>query len=329
MANLQSQQSLVSTLPKELPATFMKEITSDFAAGRELGRSVFGIVYKGVLPEGGTIAVKRLAENAPVAPGKTFDTEVTNLMVLQHDNIVQLVGYCHEAQKKVVQHNGRYVIVDMVESCLCYKYLPNGTLDKYLYADTRSINWDTQFQIVKGICQGLHFLHKELDGPLIHMNLVPNSIWLDDNWVPKIADFGLSRLFGQEQTRMYTVNVKGHNGYIAPEYLYRGEISTMSDIYSLGMLILEITTGEKNNSVSDDKSARKFVDRVHQNWKTEEQIIYKYPSLDPNGLQQVKTCIVIGLMCVEADRNKRPSIVDIVDKLNGKRVPIFDQVPPS
>ncbi|KAK8447551.1 hypothetical protein SEVIR_8G091200v4 [Setaria viridis] len=284
---------------------------------------------QGVLPEGGTIAVKRLAENAPVAPGKTFDTEVTNLMVLQHDNIVQLVGYCHEAQKKVVQHNGRYVIVDMVESCLCYKYLPNGTLDKYLYADTRSINWDTQFQIVKGICQGLHFLHKELDGPLIHMNLVPNSIWLDDNWVPKIADFGLSRLFGQEQTRMYTVNVKGHNGYIAPEYLYRGEISTMSDIYSLGMLILEITTGEKNSSVSDDKSARKFVDRVHQNWKTEEQIIYKYPSLDPNGLQQVKTCIVIGLMCVEADRNKRPSIVDIVDKLNGKRVPIFDQVPPS
>lgn len=88
---------------------------------------------QGVLPEGGTIAVKRLAENAPVAPGKTFDTEVTNLMVLQHDNIVQLVGYCHEAQKKVVQHNGRYMIVDMVESCLCYKYLPNGTLDKYLY----------------------------------------------------------------------------------------------------------------------------------------------------------------------------------------------------
>jgi len=77
--------------------------------------------------------------------------------------------------------------------------------------DATSINWNTRFKIVKGICQGLHFLHKELvGGPLIHMNLVPNSIWLDDNWVPKIADFGLSRLFGKEQTRMYTVNVKGH-----------------------------------------------------------------------------------------------------------------------
>ncbi|XP_066336916.1 cysteine-rich receptor-like protein kinase 40 isoform X1 [Miscanthus floridulus] len=331
MASLQSQQSLASTLPTNLPVTFMKEITRDFSVELELGRSVFGTVYKGVLPEGGRmIAVKRLAENAPVPSGVTFETEVTNLMALKHDNIVELVHYCHESQKKVVQHNGRYVIVDVIESCLCYRYLPKGSLDNYLYAATTSINWDTRFKIVKGICQGLHFLHKELvGGPLIHMNLVPNSIWLDDNWVPKIADFGLSRLFGKEQTRMYTVNVKGHNGYIAPEYLYRGEISTMSDIYSLGMIILEITTRERNSSASEDRSARQFVDNIHQNWKTDEQIMYKHPLLDPNGLQQVKACIIIGLKCVEADRNKRPSIADIVDKLNGKRVPIFDQVSPS
>ncbi|CAL4984999.1 unnamed protein product [Urochloa decumbens] len=328
-----SQQSLASTLPRALPATFMKEITNDFSTDQELGRSVFGTVYKGVLPEGGgMIAVKRLAENEPVPFGITFETEVTNLMALKHENIVELVHYCHEAQKKVVQHNGRYVIVDVTESCLCYKYLPNGSLDKHLYADTSSmINWDTRFKIIKGISQGLHFLHKDLNldmerGPLIHMNLVPNSIWLDDNWVPKIADFGLSRLFGKEQTRMYTVNVKGYNGYMAPEYLYRGEISTMSDIYSLGMLILEITTGEKNCAVSEDRSARKFVDNVHQNLKTNEQIIHKYPSLGPNGLQQVRACIVIGLKCVEVDRNKRPTIVDIVNKLNGKRVPILDLV---
>ncbi|KAF8689677.1 hypothetical protein HU200_041708 [Digitaria exilis] len=323
-----SQQSLESTLPTNLPATFMKEITNDFSSDRELGRSVFGTVYKGVLDEGGTIAVKRLTENAPVPPGVTFRTEVTNIMALKHENIVELVSYCHESQKKVVQHNGRYVIVDVIESCLCYKYVPNGSLDKHIYGMqyNTSINWDTRFKIVKGICQGLLFLHKGLDGPLIHMNLVPTSIWLDDNWVPKIADFGLSRLFGQEQTRMYTVNVKGHNGYMAPEYLYKGEISTMSDIYSLGMLILEITTGEKNSSASEDKSARKFVDKVYQNLKTDEQIIYKYPALDPNGLQQVKACIVIGLKCVETDRNKRPSITDIVNKLNGKCVKKFDQV---
>jgi len=100
----------------------------------------------------------------------------------------------------------------------------------------------------------------------------------------------------------------------------------MSDIYSLGMVILEITTGEKNCAVSQDRSARLFVDNVHKNWQTDEQIINKYPSLNHNGLQQVRACIVIGLKCVEADRNKRPSIVDIVLKLNGKRVPMFEQI---
>jgi len=91
-------------------------------------------VKQGVLPEGGRmIAVKRLAENAPVPAGITFETEVTNLMALKHENIVELVHYCHESQKKVVQHNGRYVIVDVIESCLCYKYLPKLSLDKYVY----------------------------------------------------------------------------------------------------------------------------------------------------------------------------------------------------
>ena len=160
-----SQQSLAlaSTLPKDLPVTFIKEITKDFSPEQELGRSVFGTVYKvrltptiqtsnysiqicctitdpwrrvgqGVLPEGGgMIAVKRLAENAAVPLGVLFASEVTNLMALQHENIVELVHYCHEAQKKVVQNNGRYVIVDMTESCLCYKYLPKGSLDNYIY----------------------------------------------------------------------------------------------------------------------------------------------------------------------------------------------------
>jgi len=107
---------------------------------------------------------------------------------------------------------------------------------------------------------------------------------------------------------------------MAPEYLYRGEISTMSDIYSLGMLIIETTTGEKNCPNSEDRSARKFVEHVHQNWNTDDQITTMYPSLDANGLQQVKLCIDIGLNCVEVDPNKRLSIVDIVKRLNGERV---------
>ncbi|KAK3146819.1 hypothetical protein QOZ80_3BG0272570 [Eleusine coracana subsp. coracana] len=323
--SIENQQNLTSTLPKVLPINFLNEITNNFTS-EILGSSVFGTVYKGTLPEGGVIAVKMLSDNSPVAHGIIFATEVTNLMAHQHKNIVELVGSSCATQQKVKLHNGRYVIVDMTEKFLCYKYLPLGTLDKHLDDEAKTIDWNTRFNIIKGICQGLHFLHIEA-GPLIHMNLLPSSIWLDNDWVPKIADFGLARLFGQEQTRMNTINVMGKNGYMAPEYLYRGEISSKSDIYSLGMLIIEITTGEKNNADVEDRCARKFVEKVFENWKTDVQITRKYPSLDPNGFQAVKLCILIGLKCVDADRDKRPSIVDIVNKLGGKRVKIFDEEP--
>ncbi|RLM69494.1 putative receptor-like protein kinase [Panicum miliaceum] len=192
--------------------------------------------------------------------------------------------------------------------------------------ETRKIDWDKRFKIIKGICDGLRYLHKGSSSrpPIIHMNLVPTSIWLDDNLVPKIADFGLSRLFGG-QTQMYTQNVVGLNGYMAPEYLFNGEITTRLDIYSLGMIILEIITGERNCANSEDRTATKFVDKVRQNWKTDDDITSMYPSLTDFELEQVKACIVIALKCLETDQNKRPSTDDIVDKLNGKLVPIFQQ----
>ncbi|OEL32052.1 Cysteine-rich receptor-like protein kinase 8 [Dichanthelium oligosanthes] len=309
--------SLLSTLPKELPLDFLKEITDGFSPERKLGKGAFGTVYKGILQNGEMIAVKKLADNSPVAPEKQFQNEVVNLMAVQHENIVKLVGYCHQAQKKVIEHNGRYILVDVVESLLCYEYAPNGNLDKCIFDTSSRPDWKTCFNIIKGICQGLHFLHKEMDKPIVHLDLQPANILLDDNMVPKISDFGLSRLFGEEQTRINTINVVGAKGYMAPEYLYRGEISTRSDIYSLGVLIMEITTGEKNFSSEKDMSARDF---VRQTW-TDEHIASKYSSLDAGSLQEVKTCIDIGLKCVDIDQRKRTSIVEIVDKLNGRHAP--------
>jgi disease resistance protein RPM1 len=113
---------------------------------------------------------------------------------------------------------------------------------------------------------------------------------------------------------------------MAPEYLFNGEITTGLDIYSLGMIILEIVTGERNGANRQDRAATKFVDKVRQDWKTDDDITCKYPSLTVFGLEQVKACIVIALKCLEVDQNKRPSIEDIIDKLNGKFVPIFQQV---
>ncbi|EMS66816.1 Putative cysteine-rich receptor-like protein kinase 20 [Triticum urartu] len=308
------QPSVLSTLPKDLPLDFLKTITDQFSPERILGTGAFGTVYMGIAPDGQKIAVKKLAENTPIARDKVFTNEVQNIMALQlhHENVVKLVGYCHEAQKKVVQNNGRYIVADIVESLLCYEYLPQGNLQKNLFEVSCVMDWDTRFRIIKGICQGLAFLHSI---NIVHMDLKPENILLDDKMTPKIADFGLSRLFGQEQTRMRTQNVVGSYGYIAPEYLYRGEISTKSDIYSLGLLILETTTVEKNCS-NNEPSVTQFIKSVHDNW-TDEHIVSQWPHLDGDRFQQIKVCIKIGLECVEIDRQKRPSIEEIVDRLNG------------
>ncbi|XP_066361555.1 receptor like protein kinase S.2-like, partial [Miscanthus floridulus] len=314
--------SLVSVPAGDLPSKFLNEITSKFlneitegfSSEQVIATDAFGTYYKGVLEGKQVILVKKIGENSLLPPRKQFESEVNNLMVFMHENIVRLLGYCHEAQKKVIQHNGRYILVEVVERYLCYEYVQNGSLGKYIFGESR-IDWATCFKIIKGICQGLYVLHCTLDRPLVHMNLMPDNIWLDDNMVPKIVEFALSRLFGEEQTRMFSQNVVGSLGYMAPEYLYRGEISMQSDIYSLGLIIMEITTGEKNMLNKENMAGRNFIENVRQNWTSDEHIASKYPSLDVDSLHQVKECITIGLRCVEIDRKKRPSITEILDVL--------------
>ncbi|XP_047087187.1 cysteine-rich receptor-like protein kinase 10 isoform X1 [Lolium rigidum] len=314
-------------LPEELPYDFLKQITNDFAEDRKISGSPFGTLYKGFVPDGDrVIAVRKLQENAPMPADKTFSKEVQNVMALKHENIVQLVAFCSETTKKLVQFDGKYIQADITESLLCYEYLPDGSLEEKLFeaeaaedvsSAEPSIDWGTRFKIIKGICKGLQYLHK-LDIPIIHMDLKPENILLDANMVPKIADFAFSRVFGQEQTRLCTQTVVGSYGYMAPEYLYKGEISAQSDIYSLGLMIIEITTREKNCPEKDQPSARKFIDKVCKEW-TPEHIASKYALLDSEGHKQVKACIEIGLKCVEVDRKCRPPIDEIVDTLNGLR----------
>jgi serine/threonine protein kinase len=309
-----TRETVLKQLPQDLPLDFLRTITDQFSAERIIGTGGFGTVYKGIMPDEEPIAVKKLAENAPLARDKAFTNEVQNMMALRNENIVRLVGYCHEGQKKVVQNNGRYIVADVFESLLCYEYLPKGSLQKNLFDGRTNMEWCTRFKIIKGICNGLLFLHRI---PIIHMDLKPENILLDHNMTPKIADFGLSRLFGQEQTRANTQNVVGSYGYIAPEYLYRGEISTQSDIYSLGLLIIETTTGEKNQPKQNEPSARDFIEKVRQTW-TYDYIASMFPKFNANDLQEVRVCIEIGLECVQIDRKKRPSVENIVERLNGR-----------
>jgi len=278
----------------QLPLQYLKDITDNFSSDREIGKGGFGVVYKGVDAQSGVVmAVKKLRPSLS-AQEKQFKNEANILARVDHHNIVKLIGYCDETEERLV--------------LLCYEYLPKGSLDSIIYDKPCGLEWQDRYKIIVGICQGLYYLHEGLDNtPIIHMDLKPSNILLDDRMEPKIADFGLSRRFGEEQSLTWTENLMGSIGYMAPEYWDRGEISTKLDIYSLGILILEIVTGKKNNQSVVNKSGEHFIEDVRKDWTHMSQKASKNPSLGSDCLQQVHRCIEIGLSCVEADKERRPT----------------------
>ncbi|XP_066336798.1 uncharacterized protein [Miscanthus floridulus] len=301
----------------ELPLQYLKDITDNFSSDREIGRGGFGVVYKGIeFPSGVEIAVKKLRRILGVQD-KQFKNEVNHLARVNHDNIVKLIGYCDETKERPVYDEDRhkYVLAEVQEKLLCYEYLSNGSLDNIICDESGRLDWQKRYKIITGICQGLRFLHEGLDTSIIHMDLKPSNILLDANMRPKIADFGLSRLFSEEQTRTYTMHLMGSIGYMAPEYYHKGEISTKSDIYSLGILILEVVTGERNHKARGDISGEQFIETVRENWTTMSTLMSKYPSLEYDCLLQIQRCIEIGLSCVETDQEKRPSAGQILAQM--------------
>ncbi|VAI21270.1 unnamed protein product [Triticum turgidum subsp. durum] len=226
--------------PKALPLSLLKDITNDFSNDRQIGRGGFALVYQGVL-ESGTVAVKRLSDMC--MDEKKFHGEVQCLMKARHKNIVRFLGYCADTQGNMLSYNGKLVMADVRQRLLCFEYMSKGSLRDYISDESCGLEWRKRYQIIIGICQGLNYLH---ENRIVHLDLKPENVLLDDNMVPKITDFGLSRYFEERQTsQSITSNISGTLGYIAPE-LYDGEkITIQSDIYSLGIIIIEILTGRK------------------------------------------------------------------------------------
>ncbi|KAL6870839.1 hypothetical protein ACP4OV_014687 [Aristida adscensionis] len=273
----------------------------------------------GVHKDWGKIAVKRLY-GMPEITEKQFQNEFYNLARLQHQNIVRLISYCYEIQKKCVklkhEKQERHIFADYTCMGLCLEYMENGSLDKYLSEECDGFNWERRYAIIKGICKGLKYLHEELESPIYHLDLKPENILLDENLLPRITDFGLSRLFGEERTQI-TKSYLGTRGYLPPEYIERNIISNKFDIFSLGVVIIKIMTGPTGYSKSAEMSAQQFIELVHENWRKRLQVdVQETPYIFAKSLIQVKRCIEIALSCVEADRHKRPSIGDNIIMLN-------------
>ncbi|VAI93770.1 unnamed protein product [Triticum turgidum subsp. durum] len=309
-----------NTTPMFFPLEFLKAITCDFSTESVLGEGGFGVVYKGVLRSGKVIAVKKLFEIR--LKEDTFQNEVRYLMGIKHQKIVQFLGYCAESSWEAIEQpsgSGKFIFGELPKRLLCFEYVCNKSLDNHISDESSGLEWNMRYEIIKGICNGLHFLHEECH--MVHLDLKPENILMDSTMIPKIADFGLSRIFGEQQTRIVTDNRAGTCGYMAPEYLIRGVVSNKADIFSLGVILIEIITGDRDypyfhhdRSQRDATTFQQFTEKVLENWRNRFTSTPKYTK--EKYAHQVKQCVTIALKCVDPSMEKRPTAKHIIQVFN-------------
>ncbi|XP_078175359.1 cysteine-rich receptor-like protein kinase 15 [Carex rostrata] len=295
--------------------TTIRNATNNFSDKNKLGMGGFGPVFKGRLPNGQEIAVKRLSTSS--TQGATeFKTEVELLVRLRHNNLVQLLGCC----------------ISKDERMLCYEYLPNRSLDKILFGSDdikcKELEWSRRYRIIKGTCRGLHYLHEESPLKIVHRDFKASNILLDRDMNPKIADFGLARLFDRDQTQTVTAHLAGTFGYIAPECSMRGSFSAKSDTYSFGILVLEIVTGRKNSSFPGSIHMSGLINHVWKNWNEGKMLELKDPTLNKECIEEITKCIHIALLCLQMNPSNRPNMETVANMLNSSSIASLTPLPP-
>ncbi|KAK3132092.1 hypothetical protein QOZ80_6AG0515650 [Eleusine coracana subsp. coracana] len=261
--------------PIDLKLSLLEAITSNFSEDLKIGSGGFAAVYKGLLGNGKTVAVKKLYNTLDMKEKK------------------------YNEEGKMCDFGGKFVMADVRHRLLCFEYLPKGSIQKLINDASHDIEWRKRFQIVKGICYGLHYLHGKR---IVHLDLKPSNILLDDNMEPKIVDFGISKCFHEEQSRAITSNLVGSMGYLAPES-YDGVITLKSDIYSLGVIVQEILTGQKRISEMEE---------VVKSWSKKLGTSSSTNIL----LEQIRVCAKISNYCTDANPDKRPFTQNIIEMLD-------------
>ncbi|XP_050212581.1 cysteine-rich receptor-like protein kinase 44 [Mercurialis annua] len=289
--------------PESLQLDFetVRIATDNFCEENKLGQGGFGAVYKGLLSNGQEIAVKRLSKNSGQGDLE-FKTEVVLVAKLQHRNLVRLLGFSLAGEERL----------------LIYEFVPNGSLDHLLFDPRKrgNLDWKSRYRIISGIARGLLYLHEDSQLRIIHRDLKASNILLDVDLNPKIADFGMARLFEMDQTQGNTNRIVGTFGYMAPEYAMHGFFSVKSDVYSFGVLLLEIVSGQMNSSFADEESMKDLLSYAWKNWKEGTSIKIIDPSLKSGLSNEVIRCIQIGLLCVQENVADRPSMATVVLMLN-------------
>jgi len=291
----------LSGMPVRYSYKELQDATNNFLD--KLGQGGFGSVYHGILPDGTRIAVKKLEG---IGQGKKeFRAEVSIIGSIHHVHLVRLKGFCAEGNHRL----------------LAYEFMANGSLDKWIFKKKRNndsvLDWETRHNIAVGTAKGLAYLHEDCDVKILHCDIKPENVLLDDHFEAKVSDFGLAKLMSREQSNVFTT-LRGTRGYLAPEWILNYPISEKSDVYSFGMVLLEIIGGRKN--YDPDQSSEKshfpsYAFKMMEQGKLEELLdsSLKYRPYD----ESVQNAIKVALWCIQEDTSIRPSMTKVVQMLEG------------
>ncbi|CAL5033402.1 unnamed protein product [Urochloa decumbens] len=299
-----------SLAPKRYKYSQLKEITRCFS--EKLGEGGYGMVYKGTLPSGILVAVKFLHDFT--RNGEEFINEVISIRRTSHVNIVTLLGFCFEGSKRA----------------LIYEYMPNGSLDKFIYDDNSkaTLGWNKLYEIAIDIARGLEYLHHGCNTRIIHFDIKPHNILLADDFVPKIADFGLAKLCNPKESYLSMAGMRGTIGFIAPEVFARrfGIVSTKSDVYSYGMVLLEMVGGRKNLKASVDNSREMYFPDFIYNHLAEVGSLHSFDLVGTTE-EMARKMASIGLWCIQVSPMSRPTMSKVLEMFEKSADQI--EIPPN
>jgi len=280
----------------------------------KLGQGGYGTVYKGKLLNDRLVAVKIL--NASKGKGEEFMNEVSSITKTSHVNVVALLGFCFDGRKKA----------------LIYEFMSNGSLDKFIYntqhENNQSLSWEILYEIAKGIARGLEYLHRGCSTRILHFDIKPHNILLDENFCPKISDFGLARLCLKKESIISMSGARGTMGYVAPELWNRnfGGVSYKSDVYSYGMMLLEMIGGRKNISANASHTSEKyFPDWVYKRFDLDTDLRHDEVIATEDDI--AKRMIIVGLWCIQTLPNDRPAMSRVIEMLEGNMNSL--EIPPK
>ncbi|CAL9115741.1 unnamed protein product [Musa acuminata var. zebrina] len=272
----------------------------------KLGQGGFGSVFKGILPGGRPVAIKILSNTK--GNGEEFINEVATIGRIHHVNVVQLIGFCSEGSKRA----------------LVYDYMPNGSLDKYIYSkegqsSPPALGMDKMYDIAMGAARGIEYLHRGCEMQILHFDIKPHNILLDADFVPKISDFGLAKLYPAGRSAVSVSAVKGTIGYIAPELIYRsfGRVSYKSDVYSFGRLLLEMIgrMADPRAATERDSSGFYFPAWLYDQLSKGEDVVVDV--VVESESKVAEKLAVVGLWCIQMSPDDRPSMHRVVEMLEG------------